>query len=524
MEFKTQKTIAIRADASTRMGTGHVMRCLTLASKFKGDNYRIIFLCKQNDGHLIGFIKNSDYEVVRLSAPNSNQSLEQDEQLWLGCDHQDDANECLQRFSDLKISHIDLLIVDHYSLDYQWQDILKPLCEKIMVIDDLANRKHHCDILLDQTFGRASIDYKTLVPKHCKLLLGMPYMLLRDEFHQARELAQLQRQKLQNNPLNQILVSLGGTDPDNIASKILRWLVSIEATYEKLNICLVANGSSKFLGELNSLSKKHPSIRIVINPPSMAKLMLNADIAIGSSGATAWERCCLGLPTLSIISADNQKQVSENLEQAGAILSLGYFKQLKEHSFKGAFDKLFRDKKLYQNMVQKSFDCCDGLGADRSAKEILRVISNVELRLATIKDKEITFKWQSNKNIRQYFKQPKIPKKVEHDHWFKNNLADPTSSLYIILYDKLPVGTLRLDELCKLEYIISILVSPDLQGKGIALQTLNKISDLVENGLFFADIHQDNINSIKLFKKAGFEPVSPSRYRLQIKAHNKVTV
>lgn len=523
MDAKTQKVIAIRADASTRIGTGHVMRCLTLANKFKNNGSRVIFLCKQHSGHLIDYIKKQDFEVLPLSMPINNASEELNEQAWLGCDYQDDAIECLQRLDDSDIDNVDLLIVDHYSLDHQWQDLLRPRCKKIMVIDDLANRKHHCDILLDQTFGRAKEGYKSLAPEYCNLLLGKQYMLLRDEFDQARKLAQTQRENSRLSQKNQVLISLGGTDPDNIASTLIRWLISSKVNYDELNICLVANGNSSFLDELNILSKDHDWINIVINPPSMAKLMLNADIAIGTSGATAWERCCMGLPTLSIISADNQSLVSKNLESAGAIISLGYFKQLTEHTFKDAFDKLVNDKEHYQNMVQQSFECCDGLGAGKVARKVLQVMSNVELRPATIKDNEVTFKWQSNKSIRQYFNEPKIPTKTEHDCWFNNNLADPKSSLYIILNDKLPVGTLRLDEQGKHEFIISILVSPDVQGKGIALQTLNKIPQLVENGLFFADIHQDNINSIKLFKKAGFEPISPSRYRLQIKAHTKVT-
>jgi len=524
LEVKAKKIIVIRADASTRIGTGHIMRCLTLAAKLKVDEHRIIFFCKQHHGHLNDFIENSGFEVIALSKPVNNLETEHNEHPWLGCHYQDDAKECLQYVQNFKLKKIDLLIVDHYSLDYQWQDLFKPLCEKIMVIDDLADRKHHCDILLDQTFGRTPQDYQSLLPKHCTLLLGKQYMLLRDEFYHARNLAQEKRINPQQSLPNHVLISLGGTDPDNIASKILSWLISMKADYRELNICLVANSHSNFLSELNTLAQKHQWIEIIIQPSSMAKLMLNANIAIGSSGATAWERCCLGLPSLSIISADNQQLVSKSLMDAGAITNLGCFKQLNIKTFRDAFAELFHNQKNYQKMVLRSFSCCDGLGAGRAAKRVLHKMSILELKLATIKDKEITFSWQADKNIRQYFNQSTTPTWAEHSHWFDNNLSNPVSSLYIIHNNNMPVGTLRLDEQCQDEYDISILITNSAQGQGIALDALNKISQLKENGLFFADIHQDNINSAKVFKKAGFTPVSSSRHCLEIKGHKKVII
>lgn len=519
--MKTKKTIVIRADASTRIGIGHVMRCLTLAAKLNNAQHQIIFLCKQHHGNLIELIESSGFEVIALSKPTNNIENEHNERLWLGCHYQQDAKECLKYIQSAKFKKIDLLIVDHYSLDYQWQDLLNPLCEKIMVIDDLANREHHCDILLDQTFGRSQQDYHHLIPEQCTLLLGKEYMLLRDEFYQFRILAQTQRISSQPHISKNILISLGGADPDNMASSILYWLILLKTDFHNLKVCLVANANSNFLSELNSIAKKHRWIKIITKPPSMATLMLKADIAIGSSGATAWERCCLGLPSLSIISADNQQLVNKNLANIGACTSLGYFKNLRKQTFIEALTLLFNNQKHYKNMVQQSFDCCDGLGAGRVAMQVAKKMSVVELIPATINDIDVTFKWQSDKNIRQYFKQPTTPTKAEHWHWFEKNLADPASFLYIIYYDKVPVGTLRFDELCQNEYMISILVAPSEQGKGIALRALNKIAQLKENGLFFADIHQDNLNSIRVFKKAGFVPVSASQYCLKIKAHKK---
>jgi UDP-2,4-diacetamido-2,4,6-trideoxy-beta-L-altropyranose hydrolase len=507
------KQIVIRVDASTRMGIGHVMRCITLAKKLSENNCHITFLCKQHNGHINHFIESSGFKVIALSKPIRNIDNEPDEKYWLGCHFQDDANECIQKLvDDINIPRVDLLIIDHYSLDHQWQKKLSPYCKKIMVIDDLANRKHCCDILLDQTYGRIKEDYVPLIPKHCTLLLGKQYILLRDEFYHARSLAQKNRLNAKQNELNNILISLGGTDPDNIAGIILSWLISMKVDYSDLNVTLVANPSSSFLNELKMLTKNDPWVNIITSPPSMAKLMLNFDIAIGSSGTTAWERCCLGLPSLSIVNAENQQLVSKSLVNAGAIISLGCSKKLNQKIFEDTFTRLFNNKKYYQEMVQQSFNCCDGLGAGRVTKHVVQKISTIELKLATTKNKEITFEWQSDKNTRKYFEQPTAPTWSEHAHWFDHNLSNPNSSLYIIYYNKIPAGTLRLDKKKHDEYVISILIAPNLQGKGVALATLNKITQLKENGLFFASIHKDNINSIKVFKKAGFVSISSSQY------------
>ena len=520
------KQIAIRVDASTRMGTGHVMRCITLAKKLKENNCRIIFLSKQHNGHLNSFIEASGFELISLSKPINNIDNEQDDKHWLGCHFQDDANECIQKLLQvIEIPKIDLLIVDHYSLDYQWQTQLLPHCKKIMVIDDLANRKHLGDILLDQTYGRVKQDYQKLVPKECNLLLGQSFILLRDEFYQNRELAKenrfnkaLQTQSKQNKH-NKVLISLGGTDPDNMASQILSWLIKNNTANNELSVCLVASATSHFLDGLQSLTQAHSWINIVTQPPSMAALMLDATIAIGSSGATAWERCCLGLPTLSIISAANQQLVSHNLQAAGAIINLGWFSELTETGFNNALNTLLYNQQQYQKMVSHSFACCDGLGVNKVVKRVMQTITTIELRLATTKDKEIVFEWQSDKSIRQYFKQPTTPTWAEHCHWFENNLSNAKSSLYLIYYNDTAVGTLRLDENKPHEYEVSILISISAQGKGIALAALNKIPQLKEHGLFFADIHHRNVNSYHVFKKAGFSETSSSRYCLQIKAN-----
>ncbi len=172
--------VVFRVDASLQMGTGHVMRCLTLALVLKENGVDVRFICRKHKGNLIDKIRSNGFNVHELELLVE---IEVDNRLahsqWLGATQQQDADDCI---NILKVEKTNWIIVDHYALDEQWQKRIKLYCKKLMVIDDLADRKHQCDVLLDQTFGRQQKDYLALTPEGCELLLGSQYALLRSEF------------------------------------------------------------------------------------------------------------------------------------------------------------------------------------------------------------------------------------------------------------------------------------------------------------------------------------------------------
>jgi len=522
-------TIAIRVDASTRIGSGHVMRCLTLAKKLKENGIKVTFLSKQHQGNLNQFIQQSGFDLIELSAPKHNIENQIDEKLWLGCSIQDDLKECYKALEQLTIS---LLIVDHYSLDYNWQQQIRATLhlEKIMVIDDLANRKHDCDILLDQTLGRKACDYKNRVPSHCQLMLGSEYIMLRDEFLQSRELAKDKRE--QTSEINNILITMGGTDPDNIAEQLLIWLIKFKNSQlnnKAIHVTLVANQTSPFIKNLQTISANNSWITIVSNPKSMANLMLEADIAIGSSGATAWERCCLGLPSLSIISADNQRFLSEKLTKSGAVISLGHFNKLSDEVLTKSLNEIMYKKTTYQTMVNQCFACCDGLGVKKVTDTLLTDFSdNIFLEEANYGDCQDIFNWQSNEDIRKYSHNPKPVIWQEHCDWMKNTIENTNRHLYMIKItspigqNKESVGLLRLDMIEKstheidANWLISILIAPEHQGKKIAYQAINKIPQTYKEQGIIAEVHKKNIASHQLFVKTGFTAISSNKYCLKI--------
>jgi len=306
--------VIIRVDASLKMGTGHVMRCLTLAQVLKENGGDVEFICRKHEGNLIDKIHSSEFAVHELRLC---EEIEFDNKLahshWLGATQQQDADDCIDI---LKVEKTNWLIVDHYALDEQWQKKLKPYYKKIMVIDDLADRKHQCDILLDQNFGRSSKDYEILTLKSTKLLMGPKYALLRPEFEKLRQYS-LDRRKKAN--FKSLLINMGGTDPDNITEKVIEKLQAANLP-KNVIITIVMGKTAPHLQSVKRCASELPYYsEVKVDIDNMAEIMANADIAIGASGSTTWERCCLGVPTLQLITAYNQEFIAQKLDKINAI-------------------------------------------------------------------------------------------------------------------------------------------------------------------------------------------------------------
>jgi len=511
--------IIIRADASLSIGTGHIMRCLTLAHELHHNHHSkkvsITFICRKLPLFLKTKITPSPFKIIELKGNDGNTEWNQIR----------DAAQCIELLSELPKA--DLLIQDHYQLNMPWQELLQPYYHKLLVIDDLANRKHKANFLLDQTFDRHPQDYQPWLNKDCQLLAGKTFILLRKEFIEL--IATAKKQRKQTREIRNILLSLGGMDPDNISQVIVNAIIvlSTNSTSENhLSLDLVMSSSAPYLANIKQLIKPYGWINMHIDSNHMASLMLKANIAIGACGSSAWERCSLGLPTLSVQLAENQALVSKNLANHGAIIDLGLGSDVTTKKIINALKLLINDNDNYQLMVEKCFQCCDGKGAHRVSTEVIKPsdAEQVQLTLATLADCEAIFQWQSDKNLRKFFKQPETPTWQEHSKWFENNLSNSSSSLYVICSNDTAVGTLRLDQQVKNEYEVSILIKPTAQGKGLGLHALNQLPLLIKNGIFFADIHKDNISSHNIFLKAGFSPISPTRYALKIKEHNRVPI
>lgn len=312
-----------RVDASLQIGTGHVMRCLTLADALAARGADCQFICRAHEGNLIELIRSKGYLTHALpiaqEASTGSTALGPEASSpdlahshWLGATQAQDAEACT---AILAAERPDWLIVDHYALDARWERALAPNYRNLMVIDDLADRPHACDLLLDQTFSRDAADYAPLVPTHCRLLCGSLYALLRPEFAALRPYS-LQRRARPT--VRELLITMGGVDKDNATGQVLRALRACPLATD-CRITVVMGETAPWLDDVRTQAQDMPCpTRVLVGVSDMAQLMADSDLAIGAAGATSWERCCLGVPTIMLVLAENQRKIAEALCEPGA--------------------------------------------------------------------------------------------------------------------------------------------------------------------------------------------------------------
>lgn len=313
----TGKDVVFRVDASTQIGAGHVMRCLTVADELRNRDRESRFICRDHPGHLGKLIVERGHrlELLPLTPGNARSKELHGYAAWLGDTQMGDAEATLEALAGRRP---DWLIVDHYALGAEWEIELSDHCGRLMVIDDLADRAHRCDLLLDQTLGRQSAAYKPLVPAATRLLCGARFALLRPEFSNLR--AKALRRRTTMKKVNQILVTLGGADADNVTGRVLAALQTTNLP-SGCRVKAVIGWQSPWGHHIRRQAEDAPfAIDVLSGVDNMARLMAESDIAIGAAGSSAWERCCLGLPSIMIVLADNQKMIAEKLEASGAAL------------------------------------------------------------------------------------------------------------------------------------------------------------------------------------------------------------
>lgn len=357
--------VTFRTDASLQMGTGHVMRCLTLATALKQQGAAVTFICRDHTGNLIEKIQQAGFAVHKLTTNNKpiiNKQPREEKQLfhaaWLGTTKEQDALDCQPILEKLQPNW---LVVDHYALDKHWQQALKPYYKKLMVIDDLGDREHLADLLLDQNYGSTVEKYQDLVPVDCKVLAGTKYALLRPEFAQWREYSLKRRENISE--INSVLITMGGVDPDNYTGKILEQLAKMQLT-PLTQITVVMGATAPHLEAVKQQAAAMPvTTQVKANVNNMAELMSNADLAIGAAGATTWERCCLGLPSIQLVIAENQRQIANALVKEKIIILLDKLEKLPSL----VIEAILKINKL----SQLSASSCDGKGALRMSRIIL---------------------------------------------------------------------------------------------------------------------------------------------------------
>lgn len=307
------KKIIFRVDSSTQIGSGHLMRCLTLANQLK-TKAEIYFISRNLVGNLNYLIAQNGFKCIELLPANDRNNVLYGYEKWLTVKQEQDAKEVKEILKNLDA---ELLVVDSYGMDETWEKTIRPYVKKIMVIDDLANRRHDCDILLDQNYYvDMNNRYNGLVNSKCKLLLGPTYALLREEFYIEKK-----KQRQRNGRIKNILVFFGGSDLTNETMKTLRALVALNR--EDITVNVVVGSSNQYKEVVKEFCNKYKWMHYYCQINNMAEMMNQADLAIGAGGTTTWERCFLGLPAIVITVAENQNKIAQDCAKTGFIKYIG---------------------------------------------------------------------------------------------------------------------------------------------------------------------------------------------------------
>lgn len=341
------------------MGAGHVMRCLTLAEALRSRGASVAFLSLPLAGNLHEMLERRQFRVLALEPGAA-------EDAWNGADWwRRDAEltaEALLRAGGTP----EWLVVDHYGLDARWMQALRQRARHILAIDDLANRRLDCDLLLDQNSpSPRHRAYLQLIPHGAGRLLGPAFALVRPEFARLREAALARR----DGRLERILICMGASDPANDSAKALAGLMG--SSRAGLAVDVVVGASNPHASDLDAICRTLPHARLHVQTEQMAQLMANADLAICACGSTTWERCVVGLPALAIVQSADQATIGDAVAQAGAHRLLGPADQITADGYRRAIESVSAG--MLAAMAAAAAGLCDGRGTDRVADAMFRI-------------------------------------------------------------------------------------------------------------------------------------------------------
>jgi UDP-2,4-diacetamido-2,4,6-trideoxy-beta-L-altropyranose hydrolase len=336
------------------------MRCLTLADELKKQGAQIRFISRNLPTHLSDMLTEKGMKYLSLSLDDAKEAVDElAHASWLGASQAQDAQATLQALAD---QSWDWIIVDHYALDERWERAVRASCKKLMVIDDLADRQHDCDMLLDQNYyADMQTRYISKAPPHCQLLLGPRYALLREEFRTLRE-----KVKVRAGDVKKILVFFGGVDVDNCTSLALQALSELNIT---LQVDVVIGSQHPNREQIKQVCITNGFI-CHVQTARMAELIAEADLAIGAGGSSSWERCCMGLPALLVAVAGNQIDIAKALDSIGGCYYLGEKDAVNSSSIQHSINELLVAPDQVLSISRQAFSLVDGLGVNRVSEAL----------------------------------------------------------------------------------------------------------------------------------------------------------
>jgi UDP-2,4-diacetamido-2,4,6-trideoxy-beta-L-altropyranose hydrolase len=521
--------VVFRCDASLRVGSGHVMRCRTLARALQARGAKIVFLCRRQPGDLIALLEQEFRVRVLPECPQVSAEAEDVPPLsgralyasWLGCPEEQDAIESLTALADAEIQPLDWLVLDHYGLGAPWQRrMLADLRQAdgsapaVMVLDDLADRAHQASVLVDanRLDPSAPDPYRDLLPEAATTLLGPAYALIDPLYPGLQPLLPARSQ------LARVLVFFGGMDASNHSVVALEALSHPRLLH--LGVDVVVGAGAPHRADLESLVLQRPNTSLNVGLPSLAGLMARADLALGAAGTTSWERTCLGLPCLVVPVAENQEQGAWALEAAGVARCLDLQAAVDPvKTLQIALLELLDAPDALQAMSEACLQLGDGRGLARVVASMLGPADSLRLRPAQAGDLWLYHWWASDPQVRrQSFNSDPIPL-LQHRRWFAGRLRSPLALLRVLEGgDGLPLGQIRFERSAasKARAVISFSLDRLARGRGLAPRLLQLgLTELARcwgaGCEAYGEARDDNPSSCRALLRAGFQESPPPR-------------
>lgn len=467
--------VAFRADASTRVGLGHVGRCAALAQALHRLGAQTKFVTRRQDLDIADFLATRGLEVEFLTG-----------------DVEDDAHETL---AALGAEQYDWVVVDHYQLDRRWHEAVEAQNRRVCVIDDLANRPLRGDLLVDHN---PSADHRAKYGVHAeeihRLLGGPRFALL------APVYADAPRYEFDRN-VRSIGIFMGGTDPLGLSQLALRACREVAGFTGHVEIA--STSANPNLGPLHDLAASMPPASVCVDLRDLAGFFRRHDLQIGAAGGATWERCCIGAPSVAVAWADNHAVVLGALDSLGvsracwtpAIGELGRL-----------IGSLVDDEESRRAMSLSSRALVDGRGAERVALSLCA--SQVALRPAAIEDAETAYRWRNDQRTFRFFRHPEPVSWISHRQWWSNAIADESRRLLVAQCGSRDVGSIRFD-FSEDAAEISIYLDPELTGLGLggamlAVAQAWLASFCPQVNRVIAEVLPNNVASANTFRAAGF--------------------
>jgi len=477
--------IAFRVDSSIHIGSGHISRCTALARALRRKGAEVVFVCAELHGSHDFILQHAGFDV--LTVPEG--------------DPKSDAIDTVATLG----TQVDWLVVDHYGLGQSWEHAMRPWCGRILTLDDLANRPHEADVLLDSASPPDPERYRNLVPAEALLLLGPRYAPISSDITNLHS----QTRSMDDSP--RVLVFFGGSDPTDLTGRTLSALRHSDLSGVATD--LVIGASNPHARSIRQMATEMPSVTVHDAAPSLAPLLARNTLGVGAGGVSMWERMCAGIPSIVVSLAANQVPSTHGVASQGVINYLGPDEAVSSTELRRALVALLSDPVRRKQMSDQGRALVDGRGATRVAEALIPSgPDRFSMRSATESDRELLFGWANDPEVRRNaIKQDPIPWS-DHVAWFTSRIHNPKTLTYILEADGLPVGQVRFEltnesrqgrQVAVLDYSLDEVV----RGRGLAgrmvcssVHALRKHVDVP----VVADVRTGNVASLRVLDRVGF--------------------